>query len=306
MPEGMDKPAERLARDYHMSVLLGEIYLLLSYIQGVPEKRLTKYFGENAQRVQERDDAPVPPTWDLAYFLGRLAAIESSGPDFDPNAITQAGVKPPTAPPNPAATTTEIKADADPGSSALPPSKLDPGPNTADLAFLIWTQDFLAAVAAPVTVETLMVTQAFRVARMRSVLSELSGAVRNLLRSTAPPPADRGAILAPRPSPFDPEVTLAAKHATLQAYGKRLATRVSRLSWLTAAIIFFTVWSSALVYTGRVLVRENVTLQTAYKEIAGRIALADKDERVTPHRGVHEGHGRQRGSRDLLPERLLL
>ena len=269
--------------DRHMRVLLSEIYLLLTYIQSVPDRRLTRYFGQGAQRIQERDGAPVPPTWDLTYFLGRIAAIESSSPDLSPNAFTETGIRPPTAPPNPLTTTAEVQAEAGLQPASLATSNLDTGPRMTDLAFLIWTQDFLAAVAAPVTVETLMVTQAFRVARMSNMSSRLLVGLKSL-RGTSPMRLDGPAKLPDRPvlSPpqFNPELALTTEQATLQAYGKRLASRVSKLSWVTAAIIFFTVWSSALVYTGRVLVRENATLQAAYRDLATRIALTEKDERA--------------------------
>jgi hypothetical protein len=261
-----------------MAQLMDEVGLLINHVQCLPETRLPHFFGQLAQVRQERENAPLPPTWDLAYFLGRLAAIEATGPEFHANAISAVELRAPTAPPVPISSSAEAQAESTPPPpTAPPPSRLDPGPSLTDFAFLSWSRDFLSSIAYPTTVETILITKAFRVARMAPRRSWTERAQGLVARLRGAPPPHRP----PLPSGPDGPLLPTTELRTLLRYGERLAWRVGCLARLTAALIVFSMWASFLVYSGRVLIRENAALRGAYAELATRMQLADRGEERT-------------------------
>ena len=142
-----------------VSALLREVGILLDYLNRLPEARLNRYFlaaqpgVAGSQLVQAPQvviasaTAPCPPCATLSYFLSRIAAIAGRKPDADLNAITEPA----------------------PLQSTQPDQQEDYGAGEArrlgDLAFLIWTRDFLSSVAYPATLDTVRVTRAYRAHR---------------------------------------------------------------------------------------------------------------------------------------------
>src|SRR5262245_53759493 len=112
-----------------------DIGVLLNYLNEQPDSRLLSYFKATQDRIDE--GAPrntVPPCDSYAEFLDRLAAVAEA---------FQTGRAPPPQPPPP-----PVGAAA--GSA---------------IAFVDWSRDFLAAVAAPATASSVRLTREYAVYR---------------------------------------------------------------------------------------------------------------------------------------------
>lgn len=165
------------------------------------------------------------------YFLGRIAAIAALGPDARPDATTE-----PPAPPI-----------AEPASRGDPASRRG-GSHLADLAFLIWLCDFLAAIVRPATVDTIRVTRAFRAGRM--------------IRKVGVEPQSATADTADERDLF------------MSRYGIAIAKRLGRLQRLAMGLLWFSLYLSFMVYSGQVLMHENAVLQADQAALEGRVKEA--------------------------------
>ena len=222
--------------------VLREVGLLLDYLNRQPEPRLKRYFGSAAAHTSMEASimTPTPPCTDLGYFLGRIAAIAARGRDADPNATTQ---PPSFKEPSPK--------DGDGGPQDGAAGTL-PGSRLGDLAFLIWTRDFLTSVAAPATLDTIRVTRAYRAHRAtKAVVGE-----------------ER------------------ARHTTderdlfMSRYGVLIARRVHRFTILAFLLLWCSLYVSYLVYTGQNLLQENATLRGEYAAHDSRVKEAATQEEV--------------------------
>ncbi len=197
--------------------LLDDVQQLLSHLQRLPETRLPRFFDQAAQNPAP-PNAPRPPATNLAYFLDRIGTLAAKPP-----ATASDTTEPRGAPPEP-----------------------DAGSKLNDYAFLICARDFLSAVTAPATVESIRVTRAYREARVRP----------------------RGAVTEPT-----------GPNAMPVRYGRMLSQRIRFYFRMSLFFIAVSVWSSFMTFSGHVLIRENDTLQAARRELAGRMTLAETDER---------------------------
>ena len=228
-------PEPPLLTDKAVRVVLRDVGLLLDYLNRLPETRLNSYFGPSASAAATAW-RPTPPCTSQAYFLGRIAAIAALGADAKPDTVTEP-----------------------PGLfTADPTSKADPaghggGDHLADLAFLLWSCDFLAAVARPATVDTIRVTRAFRAGRM----------MRRVGVKSEPATSD----------------TADERDLFMSRYGIAIAKRVGWFQRLAMLLLWFSLYLSFMVYSGQVLMHENVVLQADQAALEGRVKeAATQDE----------------------------
>jgi hypothetical protein len=144
----------------------------------------------------------------------------------------------------------------DPGrvteAAPLPPGD-DHGPWLNDLAFLLWARYFLAAAAFPDSVETIRATRAVRQGRDRG---------------------DRGGGLARLGGD---------REAPLEAFGHRIVRHIAACQALTVVLILLSIWSSYMVFTGSVMIRESRELERARAALIERALPARQPE---PLRGI--------------------
>jgi hypothetical protein len=226
--------------------LLREVALLLDYLNRLPEPRLNRYFGSAAAQVlaiQTPLATPIPPCGDLSYFLGRIATIAARGKEAPPTVTTQPDWfkdLPEPSPPAPDGTPQELK-----------PTTL-PGSRLGDLAFLIWTRDFLTSVAAPATLDTIRVTRAYRAHR-----------------ATRAVPGDEKA-----------RHTADERDLFMAGYGVRIARQVTFFIVLTFGLLWCSLYVSYLVYWGQMLLVENAALRAEYAAHETRLKEAAGQEEV--------------------------
>jgi hypothetical protein len=197
--------------------------VLLNYLNELPDSRLLSYFKETREQVAH--DAPrntVPPCESYAEFLDRLDAIATA---------FQTGLPPPDAAPE-----------------GIPRAMLGP------VAFVDWSRDFLAAVAAPATASSIRLTREYAIHRSRGPFTWLRirlASVRNAVGWPASSPSSLPVL------PPDPDGPIQ------QRFALRLAKWVQRFEWATVAMVVFTLFVSIYALSGRlILANEKQTAET--------------------------------------------
>lgn len=227
--------------------VLRDVALLLDYVNRLPETRLDRYFVTEAPGVLAGgSQRATPPCSSHAYFLGRIAAIAAKkdaaqfGDTTEPSYVTQALSNPPAAENQPATNSAA-------GGSAAPSDHSGRGEaaRLADLPFLIWSRDFLCAVAWPATLDTIRVTRAFRAGRTAEALEVTS----------------KG----------EPEDTADVRDIYMARYGIAIANRVSTFRTLAMFLLWFSLYLSFMVYSGQVLMHENAALQAQQASLEARV-----------------------------------
>jgi hypothetical protein len=242
-------PEPPLTTSGSVQAVLRDVGLLLDYLNRLPEAPLDPYFRPEAGPAGGATRGATPPCADKTYFLGRIAAIAARGADAKPTDTTEPPGGPPAIPAG-----QDTPADRD-------------GSRLADLAFLIWSCDFLAAIARPATLDTIRVTRAYRAARMM-------GKVRVNGGRAAGGTADERDVF-------------------MSHYGVRIARRVGRFQFLAWFLLWFSLYLSFMVYSGQVLMHENIALQAdeaAFKvrvreAVAQDEALVQAAQRTDPALG---------------------
>ena len=227
-----------------LSRLGEEVNLLLAHIQGRPGTRLPQYFSSDGQLRTGSPPLLIPPTWDISYFLDRVAAIS----------LNSAGSTP-----------AQVRAPV----AADPRREPDPGPRMSDWAFLLWARDFLAAIAYPATVETLIITREYRKARTSRFVRK-----RDAQRHSSK-------LWRRFPAAYVLEGgsdSLLVDTATMRNYGQKIERRMFQYALIMFPLIAFLIWASFMVYSGRVLMRENSTLRTAVKDLDAQILQVQREE----------------------------
>lgn len=211
---------------------LQDIWLLLHYIAGLPEERLLSFFDDTQSKISSTAaKTTLAPCASYSDFLNRLTEISRA---------FQTGQPPPAWPA---------------GASDRPP--LSPE------GFLYWSRDFLAAVAAPATADTIRLTNDYVVRRARfgGWCRRLIGLVRR-----EDVPQERVPVL-----PADPE------DATRKLLARRLAMRVRNSEWLTMAVVVMTVILSIYALSGRLILGREKNAQDAFAAIDAQVqAQEDK------------------------------
>jgi hypothetical protein len=135
MPE--EKWLQNEPQSWHdINRALQDISLILGFLGTLPEGRLLSFFDDTQSKISaSAARTTLPPCASYSEFLNRLAEISSA---------FQTGQRPTTPPPGPD------------GRAPLGPE-----------GFVYWSRDFLAAVAAPATAESIRLTHDYVVRRAR-------------------------------------------------------------------------------------------------------------------------------------------
>jgi len=211
-----------------------DVNLLLEFLGQRADSRLQAHFEDTRGGLT----APIgklaaPPCRTYRHFLSRLVAIGGPLPGLRGGAASIA-----TAPD----TTSE-------GDETL-----------SDIAFLYFARDFLAAVAAPATVDTIRVTRAYKIARRYSTFSRLLHRTRTR-RGTQTESADEMA------------------HECV-ASAKRLAFRVVAIEYGAIAFTLITLTISAYALSGRLILDRQRQISNDYVAIGHEMEELAKDVRL--------------------------
>jgi hypothetical protein len=203
-----------------MNRALNDIAVLLNYLNELPDSRLLSYFKATQDRVLDgRTRNTVPPCDSYAAFLNRLDEIASA---------FETGRKPP---------------DRD---------------GTGAIAFVDWSRDFLAAVAAPATASSIRLTQQYAIHRSHGLLGWLARPLARVFNAVRRPPGDAQSL----PSlPPDPEKPLHERFA------RRLAKWVCGFEFATWAMVVFTVLVSIYALSGRLILTNEKQMTDAWKDL---------------------------------------
>ncbi len=179
-----------------------DVGLLLEFLGEHADSRLQAHFEDTRAELS----APIrklaaPPCRTYRHFLSRFAAVETRR-------------RSPGAAPEPAAAPASSTPEGD--------------EELSDRAFLLFSRDFLAAVAAPATVDSIRVTRSYIAARRHSLLSRLMRRPHRLGGSSPAPGSDG-------------ECALSAK---------RLASRVVLIEWFAVGGTALTLIISAYALSG--------------------------------------------------------
>jgi hypothetical protein len=226
---GIDIEGERIRT-------IKDVGVLLEFLGQRADSRLQSHFedtrGDLGSPIRK---LAVPPCRTYRHFLNRLVAIGGPLPSVPVDT-----------------TMTPVQPDAQPeGDEGL-----------GDLAFLYFSRDFLAAVAAPATVHTICVTRAYEVARRYSLLSHLLH-----------PRKQRG-VGARNSTPPDlgDECTAGAK---------RLAFRVIAIEYGAILLTLLTLTISAYALAGRMILDSQRQILSDYAAIGHEMEELAKDMPAT-------------------------
>ncbi|HXT79716.1 MAG TPA: hypothetical protein VN702_09135 [Acetobacteraceae bacterium] len=213
---------------------LRDIAILLDFLGEMPEARLLSYFEDTRGRVADAATrATAPPCASYRAFLDRLSEI---------SAAFQTGRVPPSPPPGP-----------------------DGTPAIGAAGFVYWSRDFLAAVAAPATADSIRLTHDYMVRRTRT-----RGWRRWLTQSRPRPrPPDYGPI-----PPHDPD------EATRKMLARKLARWVHGFEWLTVGVVILTVVVSIYALSGRLILAREKDAMEAFAKIDA--AVQSQEDKIFP------------------------
>lgn len=231
MPEETRQPI-----DFHTERIraIKDVGLLLEFLGQRADSRLQAHFEDTRGDLT----APVgklaaPPCRTYRHFLNRLIAIGGPLPGL-PGDAAQASAPPDAAPE---------------GDESL-----------SDMAFLYFARDFLAAVAAPATVDTIRVTRAYKIARRYSTLSRLLRR-RRLRSGTQAASSDDMA------------------HECV-ASARRLASRVVAIEYGAVVFTVITLIISAYALSGRLILDRQQQISNDYIAIGHEMEELAKDIRL--------------------------
>ncbi len=209
-----------------------DVGVLLEFLGQQADSRLQAHFedtrGDLSAPIRK---LAVPPCRTYRHFLNRLVSI---GGPLAGLAVDSAMVP------------------------AQPNSQPEGDEGLGDLAFLYFSRDFLAAVAAPATVDTICVTRAYRMGRRYSLLSRLCSALRK---------RDAGARNATPPDGGN----------ECAAGGKRLAFRVIAIEYGAILLTLLTLTISAYALAGRMILDSQRQILADYAAIGHDMEELAKD-----------------------------
>ena len=208
---------------------LHDISVLLQYIGEMPDARLLFYFSDT--RDQIADGMPrrtTPPCNSYTEFLNRLFKI---------NSAFETGMAPAPA-----------------GDEAAP---LD------HISFAYWSRDFLAAVAAPATADSIRLTRDYMIRR-----AQPCGCFRWLTRA--------GRVRASGAPPV-PALLPTPDETTCNKLARKLARWVQFFEWLTVGVLLLTVMISIYALSGRLILENTKDTEEAWSRLDAQVeVLEDK------------------------------
>ena len=209
-----------------------DIGVLLNHLNEQPDSRLLGYFDATKDHIVDGARRnTVPPCSNYAAFLNRLNEIA---------AAFQTG-RPP----------------------AEPAARSDGGTPLGPIAFVEWSRDFLAAVAAPATANSIRLTRDYAVHRAH-------GGLLRRFRHGGAKPHEGGAMSVP-PQPPDPDEPIQQRCA------RRLANGVRAFEWTTVAMVVVTLCISIYALSGRLILDNEKQTAEAWANLDAQVeAQEDK------------------------------
>ena len=224
-----------------MNRALHDIAVLLNYLNELPDSRLLSYFKATQDRVLDgRTRSTVPPCDSYSEFLDRLDEIA---------AAFQTGRAPP-------------ERDGQPG----------------PVAFVDWSRDFLAAVAAPATASSIRLTRQYAIHRSRGLLAWLRTPLAWVGNTIGRRSSD--AQLLP-PLPPDPDQKIHDRFA------RRLANWVHGFELLTGTVVVFTLLVSIYALSGRLILANEKQTADAWTKLDALVE-AQEDKTFPPPKPLAE------------------
>ncbi|MCW3473466.1 hypothetical protein [Limobrevibacterium gyesilva] len=212
---------------------LQDISILLQHLGQMPEARLLTYFEDTQNRMADSASKnTVPPCASYPEFLNCLFQIASA---FQTGRRDQLPANPPGRP------------------DGMAP--LDP------VCFVYWSRDFLPAVAAPATADSIRVTQDYMIRRARICRCRrwLGG-----VRRTRPDPAP-----AMPPLPPDPD------EPTREMLARKLAHWARGFEWLTVGVVLLTVMVSIYALSGRLILGNEHDMADKWAKLDAQLELQE-------------------------------
>jgi hypothetical protein len=243
---GTAMPDERWLWDqpktwHAMNRALHDIGVLLDYLNELPDSRLLSYFKATQDRIL--DPGPrntVPPCDSYAGFLNRLDEIA---------AAFQTGRPPP---------------GEESGRSG--------SPTVGAAAFVDWSRDFLAAVAAPATASSIRLTRQYAIYRSRSRFAWLGKPIDWICNSVG---CRLNTTSVLPPLPHDPDQLMHERFA------RRLAKWVQRFEWATMTMVVFTLFVSIYALSGRLILANEKETAEAWAKLDALVE-AQEDKTFPP------------------------
>lgn len=205
---------------------LRDTVVLLQFLGRASDGRLQSHFQDTRDQVAGTSSKKTtPPCKSYFEFLNRLSAIHGRF----------------------------RKAEGQKDQDWLFELPKEGDPALSDCAFVLWSRDFLAGVAAPATADTVRLTAAYMERRtdnnwLREQWASLIGRHRSRPpAASAPPPTPP-----PPPHPSPPQPPPAAK--TVERAAAKLARRVRFLERLALLVTFVTVGLSIYALSGRLII----------------------------------------------------
>lgn len=213
---------------------LQDISVLLQYLGEMPDARLLAYFEDTQKHASDPGTRPaVAPCPIYSEFLNRL---------FRTEAAFQTG-----------------RPDELPVSFAPSPGEKE---GLSPVGFVFWSRDFLSAVAAPATAESIRMTSEYVVRRTRTRW------LQSILR-----PGRHG----PTPLPAAPLQRQDPDEDARKRLARKLAGRVQMLEYLTIVAVVLTVCVSIYALSGRLILANEQDMENAWSNIDTQVeAQEDK------------------------------
>ncbi|HEY4041930.1 MAG TPA: hypothetical protein VGM32_08805 [Rhodopila sp.] len=213
---------------------LQDISTLLAYLGALPEGRLLSFFDDTQSKISTpATRITLPPCPSYPEFLDRLTEISRA---------FQAGQRPET----------PVRAD---GAHSLSPE-----------GFVYWSRDFLAAVAAPATADSIRLTHDYVVRRARS------GAWWRRLAGFVPGSKQQTAIT--------PVLVVNPDDETRKLSARRLAIRVRNYEWITMVVVAVTVIVSIYALSGRLILGREKEARDAFTAIDAQVQ--SQEDKIFP------------------------
>lgn len=227
-----------------------EVNILLEFLGRRPDSRLQAHFEEGRGNLAAPTHLlSAPPCSKYAEFLARLISIRRM---VDVEDAEGAGARHTVGPDS---TANAIQAPAN-----ARPTPID------DLTFLYLSRDFLAAIAAPATVESIVATQAYVAARQYSLwwrwLSSVCSAFgpRPVLGSQDQRIGPNILRMSPSPTETDGDMR--------KRFGVRLAYRVVKIEFLIVVLTMLTLLISAYAFSGHAILESQQKTVNEYRAIS--------------------------------------
>jgi hypothetical protein len=241
MPNGEMKRERGESYDGGVESALRDVWVLIKFLGRADDARLQSYFEDAGGVTKIAVLRPIsPPCRRYGDFLNRLARIQS---DLESKKPLSVDIAP-----------TDGSSD---GKS----------PKLSDVGFILWARDFLAAIAAPATADTIRMTTVFLEHRavqpsipqwLMKKMVHLCGIVRardgtHSSEKAAEQQQDVPGT-PPKPAPREKSARRGSMSPRIQGSGKKLAARVAWLNFWVFAMTIVTIFLSMYALSGHLIV----------------------------------------------------